>query len=207
MLKCSCLSPMALPTCLRVIEQPLSGSTNNQNQLCVNRLIAINRRNMVRVGLQISATLENIEKLEADADYAFFLKLTCSNCGETSEKWHDIIESERVQQDSRNSDGFNFYMKCKMCGRENSMDVVEKSNVAYTADDAGSFKTIVVFDCRGVEPVEFSPRTGWKVQSAENGQAFEDVDLSDDDWVEYDQKNNNSVGIYEFASKFVKLKK
>ncbi|KAH8297005.1 hypothetical protein KR044_003213 [Drosophila immigrans] len=162
---------------------------------------------MVRVGLQISATLENIDKLETDADYAFFFKLTCSNCGETSQKWHDVIESERVQQDSRNPDGFNFYMKCKMCGRENSMDVVEKSSVAYTSDDAGSFKTIVVFDCRGVEPVEFSPRSGWKVQSAENGQAFEDVDLSDDDWVEYDQKNNNSVGIYEFASKFIKLKK
>ncbi|KAH8384651.1 hypothetical protein KR093_003981 [Drosophila rubida] len=180
---------------------------------------------MVRVGLQISATLENIDKLETDADYAFFFKLTCSNCGETSDKWHDVIESERVQQDSRNPDGFNFYMKCKMCGRENSIDVVEKTSgkllkcnqhtnfdycctaVAYTADDAGSFKTIVVFDCRGVEPVEFSPRSGWKVQSAENGQSFEDVDLSDDDWVEYDQKNNNSVGIYEFASKFIKLKK
>ncbi|XP_030554369.1 UPF0587 protein GA18326 [Drosophila novamexicana] len=162
---------------------------------------------MVRVGLQISATLENIEKLETHSDYAFFLKLTCSNCGETSEKWHDITESERVQQDSRNAAGFNFYMKCKMCARENSIDVVEKSNVPYTAEDAGKFKTIVVFDCRGVEPVEFSPRTGWKVVSSENGQSFEDVDLSEDDWVEYDQKNKNSVGVYEFASKFIKLKK
>lgn len=78
---------------------------------------------------------------------------------------------------------------------------------AYTADDAGNYKTIVVFDCRGVEPFEFSPRAGWTVQSAENGQSFEDVDLSDDDWVEYDQKNKNSVGVYEFASQFVKLKK
>ncbi|EDW10611.1 UPF0587 protein GA18326 [Drosophila mojavensis] len=162
---------------------------------------------MVRVGLQISATLENIEKLETHPDYAYFFKLTCSNCGETSEKWHDITESERTQQDSRNTAGFNFFMKCKMCARENSIDIVEKSNVPYTADDAGKFKTIAIFDCRGVEPVEFSPRTGWKVLSADNGQAFEDVDLSEDDWVEYDQKNKNSVGIYEFASKFVKLKK
>lgn len=78
---------------------------------------------------------------------------------------------------------------------------------AYTADDAGSYKTIVVFDCRGVEPFAFSPRAGWIVQSTENGQSFEDVDLSEDDWVEYDQKNKNSVGVYEFASQFVKLKK
>lgn len=78
---------------------------------------------------------------------------------------------------------------------------------AYTSDDAGKFKTIVAFDCRGVEPVEFSPRSGWLVKSSENGQAFDDVDLSDDDWVEYDTKNKTSVGIYEFESNFVKLKK
>ncbi|EDW90649.1 UPF0587 protein CG4646 [Drosophila yakuba] len=163
---------------------------------------------MVRVGLQVSATLENVDKLETcHPDYSFFLKLKCSNCGEQSDKWHDITESERVQQDSRNAAGFNFFMKCKMCSRENSIDIVDRSNAPYTADDSGGYKTIVVFECRGAEPVEFTPRVGWRVSSAENGQQFEEVDLSEDDWVEYDQKNNNSVGIYEFASKFIKLKK
>lgn len=81
------------------------------------------------MGLQISATLENVEKLETNhPDYPFFVKLTCSNCGEQSDKWHDITESERVGQDSRNASGSNFLMKCKMCGRENSIDIVEKSN-------------------------------------------------------------------------------
>ncbi|XP_073845660.1 UPF0587 protein GA18326 [Musca autumnalis] len=163
---------------------------------------------MVRVGLQISANLENIEELKTcHPDYAFFIKITCTNCGETSDKWHDITESERTQLDTRNTDGFNFYMKCKMCNRENSIDIVEKSNETYTQDDSGKFKTIVIFDCRGAEPVEFSPRAGWIVKAAENGQTFENVDLSEDDWVDYDEKNGNSVGIYEFASKFIKLKK
>lgn len=84
---------------------------------------------MVRVALQISANLENIEELKTcHPDYPFFIKITCTNCGETSEKWHDITESERTQQDTRNPDGFNFNMKCKMCSRENSIDIVEKSN-------------------------------------------------------------------------------
>lgn len=78
---------------------------------------------------------------------------------------------------------------------------------SYTGESSGKFKKIVVFDCRGAEPTEFSPRTGWIVKSAENGQQFEDVDLSEDDWVEYDQKNKVSVGIYEFESNFVKIKK
>lgn len=66
---------------------------------------------------------------------------------------------------------------------------------------------MVAFDCRGVEPIKFSPRAGWIVKSIENGQVFEDVDLSDDDWVEYDQKNNVSIGVYDFESQFIKLKK
>uniref|UniRef100_T1H5U9 DUF866 domain-containing protein n=1 Tax=Megaselia scalaris TaxID=36166 RepID=T1H5U9_MEGSC len=101
----------------------------------------------------------------------------------------------------------NFYMKCKMCSRENSIDILEKSNATYTADDSGKLKTIVIFDCRGVEPSEFSPRSGWIVESIENGEKFENVDLSEDDWSEYDEKNNNVVGITEFKSEFIKLKK
>lgn len=77
----------------------------------------------------------------------------------------------------------------------------------YTEGDTGTFKTIASFDCRGVEPVDFSPRSGWIVKSSENGQTFEDVDLSEDDWVDYDTKNKVSVGIYEFESKFIKIKK
>lgn len=39
----------------------------------------------------------------------------------------------------------------------------------------------------------------------ESGRKF-DVDLSDKEWVEYDDKINQSVGIYEFESKFIKVK-
>lgn len=43
---------------------------------------------------------------------------------------------------------------------------------SYTMDDSGKFKTIVTFDCRGVEPVEFIPGPGWAVESEENGSFF-----------------------------------
>ena len=35
--------------------------------------------------------------------------------------------------------------------------------------DNNKFKTMVVFDCRGLEPVDFSPREGWKVTSSVAG--------------------------------------
>lgn len=84
---------------------------------------------MVKIGLQIRSTLENIDELKTShPDYSFFIKLKCTNCGEESTKWHDLSESERVNEDSRNPNGFNFFMKCKLCSRENSIDIVDGSN-------------------------------------------------------------------------------
>jgi hypothetical protein len=84
---------------------------------------------MVKIGLQICATLDNIEELKTcHPNYSFFIKIKCTNCGECSDKWHDLIESERIGEDSRNPKGFNFAMKCKLCSRDNSLDVLEGSN-------------------------------------------------------------------------------
>jgi len=37
-------------------------------------------------------------------------------------------------------------------------DILRESLCAYYADDMPQFKTIVAFDCRGVEPTDFEPR-------------------------------------------------
>ncbi|NWH67585.1 CA123 protein, partial [Geococcyx californianus] len=45
--------------------------------------------------------------------------------------------------------------KCKLCSRENSIDTclgIEE------AEDSEKFKTIVEFECRGLEPVDFQPQ-------------------------------------------------
>lgn len=185
---------------------------------------------MVKLALQINAQFENIEELKTcHPDYSFFVKIKCSNCGEVDEKWHAITESDRVSEgeSSRNTKGVNFYIKCKLCMRESSIEIVEGSNgmnrahffeenssftsicfaAPYTEADVGKFKSIVNFDCRGIEPIEFTPRAGWIAKGVENGQTFEDIDLSEDDWAEYDEKNKQSVGITEFKSQFMKLKK
>jgi len=76
-------------------------------------------------------------------------------------------------------------------------------------------KTIVVFDCRGLEPVDFSPRMGWKVsgwkededgEGSESGTVFEDVDLTDKEWADYDDKSDESTMISEIEVSFVTVK-
>ena len=51
-----------------------------------------------------------------------------------------------------------------MCSHQNSLDIKEDSVVSYDMLDNNKFKTIVIFDCRGLEPVDFDPRDGWKSQ-------------------------------------------
>lgn len=84
--------------------------------------------------------------------------------------------------------------------------VVQGSTAAYTGEDSEKFKTIVVLDCRGIEPTECFLSTGFVVES-ESGTKFEgeDVDLEQGEWVGYDEKSAQSVGIYSLEYQFVKV--
>lgn len=82
---------------------------------------------MVKIALQIKATLENIEKFKTTSNYNYFLKLKCLNCGESSDKWHDVNESETFPSKSAKAD-VHFLAKCKLCSRENSLDIIADSH-------------------------------------------------------------------------------
>lgn len=85
---------------------------------------------MVKVALQIRATLDNVDELRTSyPDFTFYFKVKCTNCGEESDKWHDLNETDKFQEDNNSrTKGFSLYMKCKMCSRENSIDIIPESN-------------------------------------------------------------------------------
>jgi len=174
---------------------------------------------MVKMGLQFQAQLENVTELKPEDgdDFRWYLKLKCCSCGQVPEHWQYVTQSE--SQPLKGGRGqANAVIKCKFCGRENSIDIVAESLASYDHADGGRFKTIVAFDCRGLEPVDFSPRNGWtclgfKVsedeeedESKPSGTVFNDVDLSEDDWADYDEKSEEATMISEMKSQFVKLK-
>lgn len=113
----------------------------------------------------------------------------------------------------------NFVYKCKCCARENSLKIIPLSQLnaksrgpaskisteaAYLSEDEDKFKTIVGFDCRGMELTEYEPRDGWAVESG--NKVFDDVDLSSKDWCEYNDVDNVPVEINDFQSQFETLK-
>lgn len=104
---------------------------------------------MVKIALQISCIFENLDFLKAGEGFSYFLKLRCMNCGETDDIWHPVCEDDRVQESSRNAKGSNFLIKCKLCSRENSLDVVEGSQGKLENENLSNFiflnETILVY--------------------------------------------------------------
>ncbi|KAM6128914.1 CXXC motif containing zinc binding protein isoform 2-T2 [Phoenicopterus ruber ruber] len=119
---------------------------------------------MGRIGLQLRATLENITRLRAEGeDFRWYLKLKCGNCGEVSEKWQYLrLMDSAPLKGGRGS--ATMVQKCKLCSRENSIDILSQTIKPYNAEDSEKFKTIVEFECRGLEPVDFQPQRVNEVQ-------------------------------------------
>ncbi|EDV23355.1 uncharacterized protein TRIADDRAFT_57890 [Trichoplax adhaerens] len=132
--------------------------------------------------------------------------LKCLNCGDET-SWVYVCQDDKSPLKGGRGSA-NLVIKCKLCSRENSIDIIEGSVGPYNIEDSESrkYKTIVAFDCRGIEPTNFSPRIGFQAVSSESNTAFTDINLSEEDWADYDSKKNISVGIYELQHRFIKLK-
>mmetsp|Transcript_3570 Transcript_3570/g.3928 ORF Transcript_3570/g.3928 Transcript_3570/m.3928 type:complete len:181 (-) Transcript_3570:86-628(-) len=72
-----------------------------------------------------------------------------------------------------------------------------------TAEDSESFVPVLVMECRGVEPYAFHPMDGEFTVASEGNIIFDDVDLSEGDWGDYDEENDAAVSITDFESEFV----
>nr|XP_048718307.1 CXXC motif containing zinc binding protein isoform X1 [Caretta caretta] len=113
---------------------------------------------MGKIGLQLKATLENITNLRpVGEDFRWYLKMKCGNCGEISEKWQylQLMDSAPLKGGRGSA---TMVQKCKLCSRENSIDILRDTIKPYNAEDSEKFKTVVEFECRGLEPVDFQPQ-------------------------------------------------
>jgi len=159
---------------------------------------------MGKLQLEIKADLEHIAKLTPTIDTRWYFKMRCTHCGEDcGDKWN-YITAECKSEISGSRGDANWVSKCKNCKRENSIDLVEDQGTSYTQENSSHWQPIAIFDCRGCEMYKFDPRKGF-VAEGEKGTQFE-VDFSEGDWVEFDEKIGESVGIYNLESRFEKHK-
>ncbi|OAJ37705.1 hypothetical protein BDEG_21701 [Batrachochytrium dendrobatidis JEL423] len=100
----------------------------------------------------------------------------------------------------------NLMMRCKFCKAEGSVDLELDTLKPYTLEQSGKFGPLIIIEGRGWEPTEWIPADGFKAEGAETGTKFEDIDLADREWSEYDEKAGEAVEILEIESNVIKAK-
>ncbi|KAK4853176.1 hypothetical protein QYF36_004926 [Acer negundo] len=162
---------------------------------------------MVNYLLMICADLENLTNLEPhdgcdDPNFSYLFKVKCGCCGELSQKETCVSLGDTVPNSSGKGTT-NLIQKCKFCGRDGTVTMIKGRGKPLTkeASESGKYCPVMLFDCRGFEPVDFIFGDGWKVESIA-GTKYEGVDLSGEDFAEYDEKGECPVMISNLRSKF-----
>jgi len=159
---------------------------------------------MVRLLLSIKAELENVTDLVPASDsFEYFFQVKCNNCHEVHPKFVSVNRLEEREVSGGKGSTAHFVWRCGMCKRESSAKFEKASPPQpYTADANGQLAPLVVIECRGLEFVGFDPSGIWKCVGVDSGTLFREVDLSEGEWVDYDEKAALPVGVSAIESQW-----
>eukprot|EP00916_Digyalum_oweni_P001485 GHVL01002867.1.p2 GENE.GHVL01002867.1~~GHVL01002867.1.p2 ORF type:complete len:154 (-),score=39.36 GHVL01002867.1:1181-1642(-) len=151
---------------------------------------------MVLLSLCVTLECENVEKVIFPSEWCFDVRL------EDDEIRSDVTLNMNEMYKNSNSRGeSNLVMN--LSGKRTGTIVV-KSVDEYLDDE--EMKNVAVFECRGIEPVKWHPPRGGITVYCPSGTVFHDVDLSESEWVDYDEKAKLPVGISSIEHSFQKIK-
>ena len=80
-------------------------------------------------------------------------------------------------------------------------EALKQAPRALTAEDSGEWVPIVAFEARGMDVTKFHLGRGDLVVHSEGDAIFDDVDLGDGDWADYDADADCSVSITDATTK------
>jgi ribosomal protein L44E len=156
---------------------------------------------MVKFYLKLSATLEavtNVEPLDTPTTpYEYTFTIECTKCRHTHEKPVNINRFESHEITGSRGEA-SFVFRCKECKSEHSATLTRTSKT-LTAEDAEANKAaaLLEIDARGVEFLEFLPEGRFMAVGSESGTKFDEVDLEDGEWYDYDDKAGAEVSVTE----------
>lgn len=158
---------------------------------------------MVKLALYLKATMEGVTglepKTEGDApdEYYYAFQVQCTSCRETHPNYIQVSRHERSEMSGSRGDA-HFVWKCKNCGRESSANL-DGPPTPYTT--SGKPSKFITFETRGCEFVSFQADGVFKCISTSSGKkkttVFEEVELADGEWYDYDDSAASEVSITE----------
>ncbi|KAG6818013.1 hypothetical protein H0H87_009168 [Tephrocybe sp. NHM501043] len=154
---------------------------------------------MVNLELSIKAELENVTELvPSTEDFEYFFQVKCNSCQEVHPKLVSMNRKEEREVSGGKGSTANFVWRCGMCKRESSAKFEPTPSKPYSSENA-QMEPLLKIECRGLELVGFDPKGIWKCRGLK-GTVFTDVDLTEGEWNDYDEKAALPVGVTDFQS-------
>ncbi|KAJ4416397.1 hypothetical protein N0V85_002291 [Neurospora sp. IMI 360204] len=149
--------------------------------------------------LYLTAELTGVTNLRPDDSegnpFWYTFKVQCTSCREVHDKPVGVSRFENNEMSGSRGEA-NFVWKCKNCKRESSASI-KAAPAAYEQTEPAKKQKIIEFDCRGLEFVEFNPEGSWLAEGVDSNTKFADIDLTEGEWFDYDEKANDEVSIKE----------
>jgi hypothetical protein len=147
--------------------------------------------------LQLKADLEGVGSIDTTGRYC----LDLSKDGE-GKKGIYVDQSEVVEMvDSRGT----CHLQIKLPGMSKPVNLVILETFPYRLEDSGNFKTVARIEARGLDVDAWQAREDFVVVS-EGGKRFENADLGEGDYTEYDDEHEQAVSVLEIETKVVVVK-
>ncbi|KAL8819166.1 MAG: hypothetical protein Q9223_002342 [Gallowayella weberi] len=80
-------------------------------------------------------------------------------------------------------------------GDRESTASIKEAPKAYILASPPARQTIITFDCRGLEFIEFQASGEWVAKGLETTTKFTAIDLTEGDWYDFDEKSGEEVSI------------
>lgn len=148
--------------------------------------------------LQLKATVEGLKDLQptdtAEDPFEYTFEIQCTSCREQHEKKITINRFEQHEISGSRGEA-NFVFRCKSCKRESTASIT-RTKETLSQDDQKP-KTILEVEARGLELVKFIPQGNFEATGVESNTPFKEIDLSENEFYDYDDNAGQEVSITE----------
>lgn len=143
------------------------------------------------------ATLDGITDVQPVNDpqdkFEYTFRIECTRCRNVHDKPVTINTYEKHEIGGLRGEAL-FVFRCKECKSELSANVAATKTTIAELDQ---WARLLEIDARGLEVVEFIPEGKFQAVGAELSTKFNEVDLEEGEWYDYDEKQGAEVSITE----------
>lgn len=149
--------------------------------------------------LILNAQLENLTGLEpvdtAEQPFEYTFEIQCTACREVHPKEVAINRFERHDIPGSRGEA-NFVFRCKACKKESNASIT-RTGKTYDLEDSETDVAVLEIEARGLEFVRFVPDGFFRARGAESGTPFDEIELNDGEFYDYDDNAGNEVSVTE----------